>query len=448
MKKKILWILSCTLVAFASCKKAENITNTEGEKVALNNKLSMNSLAALPDNFSQIVLATYNLRRDDVEDDPANTWSNRKARIADMITTYKFDIFGTQEGKDNQITDLATLLPAYSHVGVGREANLTGEHVAIFYNKTKFSLLNSGNFWLSGTPDVPGSNTWNGDYKRICTWAKIQDNSSGTFFYYFNTHVDTKDLPCLAKPNSVRLILNKIDEIAGDSPVVLSGDFNFSQATAYYDTLQNSGRFKDAYRLNKYPYNPKGHTYNGYDVNSTSTGRIDHIFVSADFQVDQYGILPDLYNGKFPSDHYPVRIVLNAASKPNQPFPSRAPINQLIKIKGNNNLFVTSNNGTGNMKCDRSTAGSWETFLIESTGADSLVTLKAMNKYVSSENGLAPLTCNRTSPGGWEKFKWIPNSDGTFSLRAANGRYISSGNGTADMTCTSVEVRSWEKFTY
>ncbi len=440
MNRSFILFLFFTCSIFFSCKKENNSR--------LKNDLATASLniraGVVATNLPTIVLGTYNVRTDTPADAPDHTWTERKSMIADMIMTYNFDVFGVQEAESHQMTAMVTLLPDYGRVGVGRNSDGTGEHTAIFYKKSKFSILSSGNFWLSETPNVAGSIGWDAAYPRVCTWAKIKDIATGTSFHYFNTHLDLRSR---AQTQSVNLLLSKITEIVGTNPVVLSADFNFDQFSSKYYTLNNSGRVKDAFTLNKYPYAPKPHTYNGYDVSLVSDKRVDHIFVSSHFQVDQVDILPDTYGGKLPSDHYPVKVVLNDASLPDQPQTVSIPLGQVIKLKGSNSRFVSSNNGTANMKCDRLVAGSWEDFSVINAGTGQ-VYLKAVNMYVSSENGVNPMTCNRLSPGSWERFDWIPNADSTFSLRGANGRYVSSGNGTYNMTCESVQIKGWEKFQY
>jgi len=127
---------------------------------------------------------------------------------------------------------------------------------------------------------------------------------------------------------------------------------------------------------------------------------------------------------------------------------SSAPIGSIITLKGNNNMFVSSENGTIAMNCNRASAGTWEQFTVEAT-ADGKVNLKSMGKYVSSENGAASgITCNRTSPSGWESFNWIVNADGKISLQGNNGKYVSSNNGASAMTCDRTSISGWEAFNY
>ena len=124
---------------------------------------------------------------------------------------------------------------------------------------------------------------------------------------------------------------------------------------------------------------------------------------------------------------------------------SLAPIGQNIVLRGINNQFVCSENGTMPMWCNRTTASGWETFTVVDAGGGKIA-LRGMNKYVSSENGLNPITCSRTTIGDWEKFDWVVNADGKISFRGNNGRFISSENGAAAMTCNKATISGWEAF--
>ncbi|NCD70782.1 glycoside hydrolase family 30 beta sandwich domain-containing protein [Mucilaginibacter agri] len=124
---------------------------------------------------------------------------------------------------------------------------------------------------------------------------------------------------------------------------------------------------------------------------------------------------------------------------------SSIPIGQTITLKGFNNQYVSSENGTQAMNCNRATASAWEQFLVVDAGAGK-VALQSMGKYVSSENGTQAITCNRTTFGDWEKFDWVPTADGKVTLRGNNGKFISSENGTQAMTCTRATASGWEAF--
>jgi hypothetical protein len=122
-----------------------------------------------------------------------------------------------------------------------------------------------------------------------------------------------------------------------------------------------------------------------------------------------------------------------------------APIGQTVTFKGSNNLYVSSENGTQAMNCNRNVAQGWEQFAVVNGGSGK-VSLMTQSKYVSSENGTQAITCNRPTIGPWEQFDWISNSDGTISLRGNNGKYVSSEGGTQAMTCTRSTITATEKF--
>ena len=124
---------------------------------------------------------------------------------------------------------------------------------------------------------------------------------------------------------------------------------------------------------------------------------------------------------------------------------SGAPIGQTITLKGSNGLYVSGENGTQAMNCNRTTAQAWEQFLVVDAG-NGKVALQSMSKYVSSENGVNPITCNRTSFSDWEEFTWVNNADGTISLQGNNGKFVSSENGTQPMTCNRATAQGWEEF--
>lgn len=125
---------------------------------------------------------------------------------------------------------------------------------------------------------------------------------------------------------------------------------------------------------------------------------------------------------------------------------SGPPIGQSITLKGNNGDYVSSENGTMAMTCNRTTAQAWEHFTVVDAG-NGLVALQGSNgDYVSSENGVNPITCNRVSYSAWEEFNWVSNADGSISLQGNNGDYVSSENGVNPMTCNRTTAQGWEEF--
>jgi endonuclease/exonuclease/phosphatase family metal-dependent hydrolase len=151
---------------------------------------------------------SFNIRYDEPRDG-VNAWSNRKTKVGDVIRFHKADLVGVQEALLSQLRDLERMLPDFEWCGVGRtDGKESGEYSAILYRKARFQLLECKTFWLSETPDKPGSMGWDAAYPRIVTWARFRDHGSGRTFFHFNTHFDHRGQK--ARVESAALILTKI----------------------------------------------------------------------------------------------------------------------------------------------------------------------------------------------------------------------------------------------
>lgn len=124
---------------------------------------------------------------------------------------------------------------------------------------------------------------------------------------------------------------------------------------------------------------------------------------------------------------------------------SSIPYGTVITLKGFNNKYVNSQNGTQAITCTSTTAQAWEQFTVVDAGGGK-VALRSMGKYVSSENGTQAVTCNRATISDWERFDWVVAADGKIAFRGNNGKYLSSENGTQAMTCTRATASGWEYF--
>ncbi len=255
----------------------------------------------------ELIVASYNIRYN-TPNDGENAWSNRKEQVKALIRYHEFDIFGTQEGLTGQLNDLSEM-EEYAFTGVGRDdGQQAGEHSAIFYRKDRFELLDQGDFWLSETPDEP-SYGWEAKHRRICSWAKFNDQLAGETFFVFNAHFDHQAVE--ARRQSGILVVEKMKEIAGDEPILFLGDLNSTPDTEQIITIESF--LNDAYEVSKIPpYGPMG-TFNSFDFLAPMKRRIDYIFVSDHFSVQKYGVLTDSYDQKYPSDHQPVvaEVVIN-----------------------------------------------------------------------------------------------------------------------------------------
>ena len=255
---------------------------------------------------AQVKVMSYNIRNSNANDG-INQWSKRKQALAQVILTTNPDVLGTQEVLEDQRRDLKKLLPAYDVFGAGRNnGKHAGEHSTIFYKRDKYTFITGGNFWMSQTPYKPGSKSWDAALTRICTWVKLQDKQTFDEIYAFNTHLDHKGKEARAK--SAALLRNMIDSIAGDKPVIVTGDFNFRPDSEGYTTMTASR--EDVSLTDAYSPDAPDYTDCGFAVSNHDCSRIDYIFYSKHFISEHYTLHTDNNGTYYPSDHLTISVEL------------------------------------------------------------------------------------------------------------------------------------------
>lgn len=250
---------------------------------------------------------SFNIRFDN-PDDGENAWPNRKEFAASTIRLYQADVVGVQEALLHQLDDLTDLLPGFSWTGTGRNEGGGGEYSAILFRENRLELLDNDTFWLSKTPNVPGSKSWDAALPRIVTWAKFRDVNTEEEFVVLNTHFD--HIGEEARVESAKQIINTIPDIAEGLPVVLMGDLNTTENDEPYSVLAESTLSDGRELLDGFYHSVHGHhgpasTWTGFSE-IVPNRRIDYIFVGDDVTISQHAILADSMNGLFPSDHLPV----------------------------------------------------------------------------------------------------------------------------------------------
>ena len=264
--------------------------------------LCLGVLPALADDSARIRLATFNIRCP--MDKPPNDWPSRAPRVKALITRHQFDIVGLQEATHKQLQFLLSD-PDWASIGVGRaDGKRGGEYSCILFRPARFELLASDTFWLSETPEVAGSQSWESANRRICTWGRFRDKINVKEFVLFNTHLYHRSKK--ARLNGVKLILHRMDGIANGAPILFTGDFNTlpnsKTILAVREKLHNIKALSEIAHLG-----PVG-TLNGfvYDRDQPPKREIDFIFVSKGVQVHSHRTIDDTDDGLCPSDHFPV----------------------------------------------------------------------------------------------------------------------------------------------
>jgi len=267
--------------------------------------LCFNSQISFAQNYLNIM--TFNIRLDLVSDS-MNSWQYRKDKAASQILFHEVDILGVQEALPSQMLDLQQSLKDYKYVGVGREdGKMKGEFSAIFYNTKRLELLQSSTFWLSETPNVPGSKSWDAAITRIVSWAKFRDKKTGKIFFDFNTHFD--HIGTTARRESARMILKAVDSLAGKLTAIVTGDFNAHPSDEPIMVIADKKdplHLTDTKEVSLEPhYGPTG-TFNAFTNKEINNDPIDYIFFNHGVKVLKHATLSQSWEGRFSSDHFPV----------------------------------------------------------------------------------------------------------------------------------------------
>lgn len=267
--------------------------------------------AAEPDgNKHELHVMSFNIRYGTADDGP-DRWENRRQQVCQVIERNECDVIGLQEALRFQIDAIREALPVYAEIGVGRDDGKTkGEYSGILYRTDRLLVAEAGTFWLSDTPEVPGTMTWGNKITRICTWGRFIHKPSGKAFYHFNTHFDHQSQP--SREKSAVLLAQRIRDRKHADPVVVTGDFNAGESNPAVRYLKGDldldGKtpipFVDSFRL-LHPEATEVGTFHSFK-GDRSRDKIDYIFIQPGAEVLDAAILHDNVDGRYPSDHYPI----------------------------------------------------------------------------------------------------------------------------------------------
>lgn len=235
-----------------------------------------------------------------------NSWAVRRPVMRALLHRAHPHVMGTQEGLYQQLRDIdSDLGPHYRWIGTGRQGGSRGEFSAIFYDTRRLSPAEHYTFWLSGTPEVIGSNTWRAAFPRVVTWVRFQDlDDGGREFYLLNTHFDHARQS--AREHSAALMAERIAGLDRSLPVVVTGDFNVAaHRNRVYDTMLGAG-LVDTWEAAAERSAPYG-TFHGYKPLVPNGDRIDWILSTPGVTTRRAAIDTFSSDGQFPSDHLPVQ---------------------------------------------------------------------------------------------------------------------------------------------
>lgn len=266
--------------------------------------LLFGAAAALPATAQPLRVMSLNIRYP-AQGDGANLWEARRDLAAATIRRARPDVIGTQELFQRQGDDLIARLPGYAWFGVDRRGGHDDEHMGIFYDTRQLHIVEQGRFWLSDTPEVPGSISWGHPLPRNVNWAIFERIGSGpdkgTRFRLLDTHFPYRDEDEAAREKGAKLIVDKLPALPGAAlPTVLTGDFNTVPGSPSWQVL--AGALTDAWTAAATRNGPEA-TFHGFT--GTPGKRIDAIFVRG-FAVRSAETLTDHRGAIWVSDHLPV----------------------------------------------------------------------------------------------------------------------------------------------
>jgi len=168
------------------------------------------------------------------------------------------------------------------------------------YCTNEFELQSHGDFWISETPDVPGSKSWDSSCPRTVTWALLRHDTGrnkGAKILFLNTHLD--HVSELARENGATLILDFIRRFKDVGGIIVTGDFNDEKQSIVRRFVEELGLADTLAAVNA-----TGPTFHGFTGNGFT--RIDYILASPDLKVIHGEVVTDKPHGLFVSDHFPI----------------------------------------------------------------------------------------------------------------------------------------------
>jgi endonuclease/exonuclease/phosphatase family metal-dependent hydrolase len=287
-----VFVLAALLILITGCGSGQAVSTTVAFSSAQPN---------------QVKVMTFNIRTRTILDG-LNHWNHRKGFVADTIAGNGADIVGLQEVRNSQLKYIESALPQYAAYAVGRsDGTRGGESCPVLYRKDRFGLIDSGTFWFSDTPSVAGSKDWGNMPPRICSWIHLAETNTGNGLYVYNVHLDHLSQNSRAK--SVELLTEKIAARLTNDPFIMMGDFNMETQNPAMRWLNRIGigkpRFSSVDVWQSIHPNRSIGTRHGFS-GRTSGPQIDHIRLSSNLQALDARIDTHSWNGRYPSDHFPV----------------------------------------------------------------------------------------------------------------------------------------------
>jgi len=245
-----------------------------------------------------------NIRVDVREDGEAgNGWDDRKGFCLEFIRAQSADLICFQECREAHYQYLKGGLPEFDSFGLANPDAVFNPGNAIFFSRARFQMVSAGGFWLSETPHIAGSQSWDSARPRFVNYVHLRERDSGREFRVWNGHLD--HIGQVAREKQAQCIVEAAEALPEDFPQLFTADCNAEASNPAIDNLK-AGGWIDTYTAVHGPDDP-GFTYHrfmGPAYDGKTTGKIDFIFCRGPVKTHAAEIIRDSRDGRYPSDHY------------------------------------------------------------------------------------------------------------------------------------------------
>jgi endonuclease/exonuclease/phosphatase family metal-dependent hydrolase len=256
--------------------------------------------------MTMLKLISSNIRFDNPADGKFS-WNFRKEFLVERLSDFQPDIIGTQEGREPQLRELESLLRSYEIIAGHRQWIEERMYPCLFVKKGQFQLIKSGDIWLSETPHIAGSSSFQSAFPRLCTWSVLAHTQRPLdHFLIINTHLD--HVLDFTRVRQVQVLISELQNELEKFPTIIMGDFNESPDGETRKVLtKHSVSLIDPWNILKNTEHASYHQFNG---NNLHQQRIDWLLHTPHFEPQSVELDTSHKDGLYPSDHFPLKVQL------------------------------------------------------------------------------------------------------------------------------------------